>query len=180
MPEIIDIITLPTADCQYVPVNNANPFALTLPGAASTFLMRNASGANKFRVGDSFIILSMGFIMPEALTLWKHIPEVTDPAFNVVVLLRGVTTGLVYNIDVLGLNQAVYLPLENFETGLDIFCDYTKQVSLVGSIPLAEPFYIYCQTMPQNVSMAGVPAALNGKNLIISPFMKILHNVAMY
>lgn len=180
MPEIRDIITLPTADCQYVPVNTGAAFVQTLPGAAATFLMKNASNANRFHIGDSFIIESMGFTLAEALTLWKHIPDIVDPCFKVTILLQGVTSGLVYNIDTLGLNQTVFLPLENFETGMDIFCDYTKQRSLIGSIPLAEPFRIYCQTMPETVSMAGVPAALNGKTLVINPFMKILHNMAMY
>ena len=183
MAEIIDILTNGIASSQYIIVDSSGAFSFVggIYAPAATATVYNASNAFRLKRGDSFSILSAGFILPEGFTQWRDRGDVLSPLAQYSILLKGVSSGRIFDIDVLGMNRVLFMPLENYEIAVDIFCDVPKQKTILAPIiPLDEDFSIEAFISPLYISMAGAPSALHGKHLIINSFLKILHNFPMY
>lgn len=182
MAEIIEILGLPTAKSQYFTVNKAVDFVDLLIPAAPSFKLQNNTGATNFRKGDSFILLTAGIVLPESFTAHKQPATMDASAFPAVRLqIQGITSGQTYYCDTFGFANEIYCPLENHEIALDVFNDTQKQVQhAFPLVKLEEPFYLTGQISSLKISMAGCPASLDTKSIIVTPFYKILHNIPMY
>jgi hypothetical protein len=179
MSQIIDILAPLQAGCMSFTVNIANDSADSLAAADPTKLaFTNASGKKTFLKGDNFSILSMGFILPEAFTIWKD--AAATPLPSIFLIMKGLVSLNGYKIDAI-VENVVLLPMENYETAIDIFVDCSKQVQF-GVIPITylnENFTLSTDYTLIKISMKSVPAALNTKVFPITPFLKIAHNYPM-
>jgi len=184
MSGIIDILTInadpgTAANFPYFTSNNAVQKVPALFPLAGDYTLANANAKKKFKNGDSFHILSAGLIIPESFTVWKD-PSISIPLIGQLLYITGISTAI-YNIDVLGKYSVVFLPMENYEIALDVFVDTQNQVqALHPTVKLNEDFYLTSGLQFLQISMAGAPAALNGKSFILTPFFKILHNYPMF
>ena len=181
MAEIIDILTLPPAKCMKFVVNTAVDFVALAEVAAPDYTLKNSNNKSTFLNGDNFGILSHGFILPESFTWWKDPAALPSAVFLLnQIAIKGLF-GDIYKIDVLGTQAGIYTPMENFEESINVFVDLTKQTRTTAPhIALNENFTLFTnKTDLLSISMKGIPAALNGKALLVSPFFKILHNFSM-
>ena len=180
MSLIIDILAPLNSGCMSFAVNNLVDSVDSVAAADPTKLQfTNASGEKTLLKGDNFSILSMGFILSEAFTVWKA--AAATPLPSIFLNMKGVTSLNAYKIDALGVENIIHIPMENYETALDLFVDCSKQTQF-GIIPITylnENFTLNTDYTLIKISMAGVPAALNGKTFPITPFIKIAHNYPM-
>jgi hypothetical protein len=178
MPEIIDLIGPPLANCASFTVNNAvDSVVITLPVGNS--FARNVFGSNVFVKGDSFRVLSMGFILPESFTFFKA--GAAAPFISISVLPFGKVTGQAYVYPGLA-SGFQFIPMENYELVMDLFFSCKNAINSVDPTKtlLSENFQLsVAPAVVYNISMLGVPAALNAKVFYIVPFLKILHNLPM-
>jgi hypothetical protein len=177
MAEIIDIFTPKVGECLKFVVDTSGPDYVSCvdPGAVKLY---QANGASQFEAGDSFILLSMGFVMPEQFTLWKDALDFNQ-LMRINLFPKGVTTAQ----DYYGPNfpEGMYLPLESYEIALDVFfdCELSKNSVDPTKNLLGEDFFLYVNWLFINafkVSMKNVPLTYNGETYYIQPFFKILHN----
>ena len=195
MSEIIELLTLMPSDSPIFTVDTTGPLSVDLkpPPAYEYNRVLYASGAvRKFQPGDNITVLSAGFVFPESFTMAKaplHTMTAQDmqqcPALNLA-LLRVDEAPIPWYSENFGI-AGIMLPLENYEQPLGIFID----VYNLNSRPAIEAFpfrtkHFYLQgafrgldelnrIYPQ-VSMVGVPAALNRITMHATVFVKILHN----
>lgn len=182
MSEIIDILTLPPLKAPYITVNKAAAFVpLLIPGAPD-FTLYNADFKHRFVKGDNVVLLTAGIILPESFTAYKVAATITpNSSPRLRFQLEGIVSGQTYYADVMGYANEIYIPLENHETALDVFIDCKNQRQhAFPTVALDEAFYFTGGVYNLFVSMAGCPASLDGKDLIVTPFYKILHNSPMY
>lgn len=177
MSEIIDILQ-PNLDNAYAFVpNNLVPYVAMLPAQGGDLTLRDGSARAKFQKGDNFSILSAGIVLPEAFTYYRPFNIQFYGSPQIKLALKGDSSGLGYTLDVLGTGRALNVPMENYEFALDIFINTKNQKTLLPpTIYLNEDFSITYTITNGYVSMAGLPAALNGVSFAIIPFVKILHN----
>jgi len=73
------------------------------------------------------------------------------------------------------LNGLFNIPFPNYELTLDLYCDMTSVIP--GAYPglAGTDFYITAALYCNDISMIGVPSALNGLIIKITPFIKIMH-----
>lgn len=164
MPEYIDVLT-----------NSANPQFLTvdiatLPdvpinpaGAFPDGLLANAFNESKISPKDHFRLLSMGVILPFQLGLSSVMLNVNfswrDSLGNIGYFTVGSFIG------------SMRIPMENYELALDSFQQYPA---------LALGTYIQLKlNAVANVSMVGVPAALDTLVLPVISFIKIQHTLPL-
>lgn len=175
MAEIIDVLSCDTESCAIFTVNTAVE-SVVVPVGLSRILY-NGNGKFKFAAGDNFILMSMGFILPEQFTFFKDAPN-NHACFEI--QPWGLTSNFPYFFQNLG--SRVLLPLENYELGIGTYfeCEECKRVVDPSKTLLTEDFQlnINFRKIP-NISMLNVPAAYNGKTFYIIPFVKILHNIAL-
>lgn len=179
MSEIIDILTAPAKDCLYFTANNAVDYVIPTTAPAADFTLKTADNKDVFEIGDNFTILSVGYVLPEAYTLWKHRGDLLADDYGIMFALLNLlgVSGAYYNIDSLGRNPRIYMPLECYEMETEIFVDVTKQTNVLPpNNLLTEKFKLSFLPFPFKISQRGQPAAFNGKQFIISPFVKIAHN----
>ena len=174
MSEIIDILTLKPAESPYITGNNANFFGnLTNPGGVGIghdFI--NVSQKKKFLQGDNFSLLSAAIVTPEAFTLWKDPAALFNSIPSIGLWLTGETTGHIYNVDVFGSANSIFITMENYEIAFDVFVN-------VKNMGINENFYITGTVSDCLISLKTAPTVFNTKNFIVSPVIKILHNFAL-
>jgi hypothetical protein len=76
----------------------------------------------------------------------------------------------------------VPIPFPNFEVALDVYCDMANLGPLAGvstAILTNDEYHIRAIATCMNISMIGVPLALNGSIVKIIPFIKVLHTLPM-
>lgn len=177
MADIIDIFTPSISECLSFVVDTTGPDYVSCvdPGAVRLY---QANGASQFKKGDSFILLSMGFVMPEQFTLWKDGID-----FNSFMRINMFPKGFPSGQNYYGPNfpEGMLIPLESYEIAIDVFfdCELSKNSVDPTKNLLGEDFFLFAQWMfinPFKVSMKNVPASYNGETFRIQPFFKILHN----
>jgi hypothetical protein len=181
MSEIIDILSIDPESLPRFTVDKAEQFVpVTTPEGADNRL-KNARRYSIFQNGDSFSILTAGIVFPEAFTLWKDPEEIAQPCINFIFSLKGLLSEEAYSMDTLGQDNRIMLPMESYETAFDIFINAKKQYQLAHyKVTLNEKFFLEMETSKEIlISMAGAPAALDGKTLALVPFVKILHNFVL-
>jgi hypothetical protein len=181
MSEIIDILTISPAWLPRFTVDKAEAGVPTFyprpgEGEKADNSLKNAIGNSIFQNGDSFSLLTAGLVLPESFTQYKDVDALTQSCIKLIFFLTG-ASGKNYTLDTLGQQAQIPLPHENYETAFDIFINAKKQTQLLHpEIVLNEEFFLQLIIDDIMISMAGIPAALDGKTLAIVPYIKILHN----
>ena len=175
--EIIDLLTIPYANCPKFTVDTSGPIKVPVTNAAaSTFF--TSGGLNKyFQQADNFEILSLGFAYPFSFQRHFELGVVSNP-LSFIVIAKGKTTGYNFIFSNLGSNAGVNIPMENYDMSISIFMDVQNLPAQGGNLLNAEKFAIFggLVSASEFVSMVGAPSALNGIGLPIVPFIKIKHN----
>ena len=181
MSEIIDILTISPAWLPRFTVDKAEAAVTTFyptpgEGEKADNSLKNAIGNSIFQNGDSFSLLTAGLVLPESFTQYKDVDALTQSCIKLIFFLTG-ASGENYTLDTLGQQAQIPLPHESYETAFDIFINAKKQTQLLHpEIVLNEEFFLQLIIDDIMISMAGIPAALDGKTLAIVPYIKILHN----
>jgi hypothetical protein len=180
VPEIIDVMTLNSSDCQsFVGDSTSEYVNAAVPGGGATYRSRNAYNKNTFTKGDSIRILSGGIVLPESFT-FRQIN--TQPLLQVITIFpEGVTTGNSYYNPNFSAGQQ-FIPNENYEVVFDTFLSCRETINQVDPTKtlLYEDFYLRLyHPYALKISMLGTPAAIDGKTFYVSPFIKVLHNIPL-
>lgn len=179
MPEINDLIGPPHDKCSTFVVDTTGPDTVLTTTPAGNKIATNAFGESKFQAGDSFKLLSLGFIIQEAFTLFKG-PGVT-PFMSMSIEPYGVTSGQLYVYP--GFSSGLqFVCMENYEQVSDLFFPCRSAINAVDPTKnlLSELFQLSIHlTNEYKISMLGVPAAYNGKTMYIVPFIKVSHSLPM-
>lgn len=181
MAERIDIL-MPNVDAAPTfTVNNAVNSVDLVPNPAGTQTMYAGANVSKFQRGDSFIVLSCGYFMPEGFRIYGY-EEAGMLKWPVPLLLlsaRPAGGGIDIAINSFGNNGQIRIPFPNYEVSIGTFCD-PEENSLTGAtFELKEAFPVVSGIDSVQVSMINVPAALNGIVFKVIPWFKILHNFPM-
>jgi hypothetical protein len=179
MSERIDILTPSYANLPYITVNNAvNKVAITYAGGSDPTLI-NGYGQSTFARGDNFIVLSIGIVLPLSFQLHRQNDVAASP---LILSFYGKALAKLYYFREFNPGGAGYvaLPMENYETSLGVFVDIQNQDVNTGSYIKNSVFTLqYGIAGTSNVSMSGVPTALNGTVQRLVPFVKVLHTLAL-
>jgi hypothetical protein len=170
------IIEYLTADKKFsFTVNTAaDSVNIVVPSGGAIFL--NGGQKGTFKAGDSHIVMSYGLMLPENFTFFMQ--GVGLPIME----LEGLALA--------GVPYAFYLPAfgstnrlqniveENKEMEVDAYNNYSTFVTGAGLVK--EDYQIKVGAFFNTViSMLNVPAAANGKEYFIVPFLKVAHNIAL-
>lgn len=181
MAEIVDILTSKYDDASYFTVK---------VGAASGYVAVTATGGTMgvwgsvgqysiFNERDNIRLLTAGFYIPESFTTadWytKSGPEV--PSNSLQISVYNTSHAKIAYLPGYGSsnNGQFIIPFPNYEHALDLYCD---MANLTGPMP-SNKFYLKGALYCNNISMIGVPSALDGKRIAVIPFIKILHNLPL-
>ena len=165
MSIIVDVLST-NANPQTVTVNTAAlDVPVSAPGAFPVGLLSNGGGESKFQPKDNFRILSCGIVLPYQFGCSTNLPNVNfswrDSTAAVGFLFVGSTIG------------SLYLPMEDFETALDVY-----QLYPVGAAGTYIQLVLTVNSITR-VSMINAPASLNGLSLPVIGFAKIEHNLPL-
>lgn len=178
MAEIIDILTPVKNDCSYFIADTTGAVSYVTSAVdpnASRFGV-NGDDHSVFSANDHFTILSIGYVLPESFQLWRNQAEMVIPSLDI--YLKGNTDGFSYYLP--GAYREIKVPLDNFETAIDLFVNLKDTVKAGGGAPLLDQkFSIVIGLKNVAVSMVSQPSAYNGKTMVIIPFVKVLHNQAL-
>lgn len=114
------------------------------------------------RMGDNFIILSMGFCLPFGFELEKVVDDTT--------MYQNIS--LYYQVapdpDPVTLYNS-FVPFPNYEYSINMYIKNTQDIILKGR------FNTYPDPVPIKISMAGVPDIFDTKEFSVPIFVKIQH-----
>lgn len=180
MSEICEVLMNDHADCLRFDVDTSGVDFITAAGGASPSYAMNGTGKNTFQKGDSFRLLSVGYILPESFTPYYNNAFALSGQL-IAIQPRGVITGNTYYNPSWPSGQQ-FIPMENFETVCDTFFSCRDSYNTVTPTLnlLSENFRLnlYLAYAPY-ISMLGVPATLAGKRFWIRPFVKIIHTIPL-
>ena len=168
MSEIIDILTLDTADAQRFTCDNTQ-YSVPLPAIVNFKTFKNPVSNKTFRNGDNFHISAIMAVFPEAFTIYKDPAGLTKALPLLNLALYGVS-GTFYYLPGIANQSGIFLPAENYEVAVDIFCNVTA-AGINENFTIVSAGFSNCP-----IAMTGSPAAYNGKTFIVSPVLKIVHN----
>jgi hypothetical protein len=184
MSERIDVMMPPLNSLPYFVVDTTGPLYVPIvyPAGPPLKYLITGDGKYTFAKGDNFVIMTCGLVMPLSFQLDRS--NVTWPYIRFSMNAFGVTTGKTYilkEISGSGAAPVFYLPMENYDVSMDVFIDIQNQDPVAGDYLKNETFTIgvSLDLYLTDVSMVGVPAALNAKDMFVTPYVKILHNFAL-
>jgi len=160
MAENIEILTFKYNTLKFT-VNNAVDYVNVTVGASD---LLSTTGANIFKAGDNFIILSCGLILPENFSL-SGIVANFSPFINLQVSTS--LDVLVGNVLEFGTSGQFSPIVANYEYALGQFVNINNYLTTDFKLKFS---------MACSISMVGINAAYNGKGISIFPFIKISHN----
>lgn len=179
MPEIVDLIGPPHDKCSSFVVDTSGVDSVLTSTPVGNKIATNAFGESKIKAGDSFRLLSLGFVIQEAFALFKG-PGVT-PFMSMSIDPYGVTSGQLYVFP--GFSSGLqFVCMENYEQVADLFFPCREAYNSVDPTKtlLSENFQLSIHlTNEYKISMFGAPATMNGKTMYIVPFIKISHSLPM-
>jgi hypothetical protein len=179
MAERIDILMPQVDAAPTFTVNNAVNSVDLVPNPAGTQVMYAGANVSKFQRGDSFIILSCGYFIPEGFRIYGY-EEAGLLKWPVPILLltgRPAGGGIDITINSFGNNGQLRVPFPNYEFSIGTFCDPEADGFSPGAtFELKEAFPYVSGIDSVQVSMINVPAALNGVIFKVIPWVKVLHN----
>lgn len=173
MPEVIEVLS-PFYDNRPVfTVNTAVNFVQVIPDIANPVILLSGNSKFTFRRGDCFTVLSVGYFIPEQFAIFS-MDEVVSFNSLPIFKLYGFNGGGAVPVTQFGTDGEFKIPMPNAEISTGVFVD-PEVAGFIGA-----NFYLY-SSFPYlanslQISMANVPAALNGLTFKITPFVKILHN----
>lgn len=183
MPELIDMLTPKLDHCPWFQVNTG---ALSVnlneatAGTAEPYFASNTT--SKFVRGDSFIILSVGFFVPNGFSLYGYLGAGFDQIPCPIMWMTGKNVGVVghYSILNFGNDGQFKIPFPNYEFSCGVFVNPEENsLNLAPNFQLEAMFPVgFLLDQPQ-ISMINVPASLNGQRFTVIPFIKVLHNFAL-
>jgi hypothetical protein len=195
--EIIDILSPKYSECPEFEVDTGVD-QVEVPqqfGILRTFGKTGIDSRSVFQERDNIRLLTAGFYIAESFTLantdrsdeGRSYPDIADSFFPTSFMQLDVYNTAVAFVNYLpGLGSSVIgrfaLPFPNYETALDLYCDIANLAPCVlppGAAIVGDKFKIACTLYCNDISMIGVPAALNGKTIKVVPFVKILHTLPM-
>jgi hypothetical protein len=184
MSERIDILMpIETGMASFVVNNAAAGGVVPLVAPSGSTVLYNSGAGSLFTQGDSFIIQTFGLILPLSFQLDRSLIASKLPRITLYLNGYGFTTNLSYTFQEISVQfthgSNFYLIMENYDTPLNIFIDIPNEPLVGESAINNEQFQLQMgleNITSYNVSMVGVPAALNGTTQYIIPYLKILHN----
>ena len=181
MAEIIDIL-MPNIDAAPTfTVNNAVNSVDLVPNPAGAQVMYAGGNVSKFLRGDSFIVLSCGYFVPEGFRIYGYeeagLLKWPVPIF--VLAARPAGGGIDVPILSFGNNGLLRIPFPNYEISIGTFCDPEANNLTGATFELKEAFPYVSGIDSVQISMVNVPAALNGIVFKVIPWVKVLHNFAL-
>jgi hypothetical protein len=182
MAEIIDILTPNINETAKFTVDTSGPdYVSIVAPIPSAVDLHDANIHTSFVRGDNFIVLSIGFMLPEMFTLWKPSTNF-NPLLKVNVYPEGILTAHPYYSP--NFPEGINLSLECYEMGLGVFFDVGSAIDSIDPTHslYEEEFSLkikWLWTSAPRVSMLNVPTVYHGKQFQIIPFLKILHNFPM-
>lgn len=175
MAEIIDVLTPDNDNLPQFTVNNAvNYVNLSAIGGLGSQLSACNGAFKKFVRGDNFIILSVGYFIPEAFRIFEYLDAGLTKYSAPIISLFASAGGAVIPITQFGNNGELKLPFPNYEMSIGVFIDTEKSGLTDPTFILSVYFPLVVNTV--RISMVGVPVALNGLTFKVTPFIKVLHN----
>jgi hypothetical protein len=175
MAEIIDTLIATKATTAFFTVNiaAANKRIPVTDSAGPCFMM-NSSTKYYFQRGDSIVLLTAGYYLPESFCTTENMapadpvfPFLQIPVFNAAGAVIGQLPGL-------GDLGSIIMPFENYEGVYNIYSDINS-LSPAGKFKLGAIMFFNSTW----ISMVNVPADLDGKKFYIFPFIKVLHTLPM-
>lgn len=143
-------------------VNNAvNYVPLVYTGTASQHILTTGYYEKLFDIADNFEVVSLGFSIPSGFSMWEQFAK-----FDMMYKSNGA------EVYFPGLER-LCVPFENYELPINSFYnvkDLNMDDKKIG-VKILNP-----TGNNLNISMIGVPAALNGLVFPVSAFVKISHN----
>ena len=179
MAEVIDTLTALPDKAPYFEVDTeADPpkADLQLPENPEPYFV-NASGQNRFRMGDNFTLLSAGIFIPYQFQ--PYITSAAAIASNRLKIQLEDMSGNVYNLPELGSASMLHIPIENYETGLGIFVNVLTKTIYGGTTLLSGDFLIRYEISGLSISLMGIPTPYADMIIPVFPYVKVLHNFPM-
>jgi len=173
MAEKVDILMPKYSQCPYYTVNTGGvvSVASSVSSSIPMYVSDVSALMGKFSEKDNIRLLTCGFYIPESYTMADTVKANTKLAGNELSLSVYKTGPVAVGpLPGLGPRGVIGIPFANYEMALDIYCDMSSLVLGADNF-----FYIYCAIFANDLSMVGVPTALNGSTPRIIPFIKILH-----
>lgn len=189
MPEQIDVLSAPYQYGAMFTVNTAVNSVNLVPVVPGTPMTLTAGGGTiggggfEFQVGDNIEILSVGFHIPENFTLAQYSVAGGGEFMLPIMYLRGQVLGggPWAAITQFGNNGTLRIPFSDYEMSVGSFVDVVD-TGLIGGSGVFSLQTIFPYTLgldyPQ-ISMINAPAALNGVDLYVTPFIKVRHNFTL-
>lgn len=130
-----------------------------------------------FDHGECFTILSAGFVMPENFVLSN--PSVVGgaemPVTAIQLRLNNITSTVAVSIPQFGNGGYFRFPFSDYEMSIGTFVE-SVPLGMTEKFELQALFPVNTALAYPQVSMMNVPAALDGLDFEVTPFVKILHN----
>lgn len=168
---ISDILCSKSNDSPYFIVNTSAKSVALMP-SENDCVLYNATGRSYLRKGDSFLIQSLGFLLPDGFVLAGSPTNTYNTIFR---LYPDDSSGTSKRFGELsGGQEDIFIPIENTDMFLNLYIDVTAAQLTVQSFQLKTNIL-----GGQNVSMLGAPTSINGDTYKVKIFMKILHTIAM-
>jgi hypothetical protein len=181
MSERIDIL-MPNVDAAPTfTVDNAVVSVDLVPNPAGSQVMYAGGNVSKFVRGDSFVVLSCGYFLPEGFRIYGY-EEAGLLKYPVPILYLGgrpAGGGADISIDSFGNGGQLRLPFPNYEFSIGTFCDPEANNLTAATFELKEAFPIVSGVDSVQISMVNVPASLNTIVFKVIPWIKVLHNFPM-
>lgn len=180
MAERISLLTPDMNDCPGFVVNTAVLSVAVTPSVLPWITLKDGGAAIfNWTRGDSFMILSAGYCIPERFCVYQYQANASHDFPCPVMTLaayRPATADRVF-LTQIGGNAYLRLPLPNYEMCLGTWIDAESTIGAAFTLEMIFPFDPL--VTPFHISMVGVPAAINGLTFKIVPFVKVLHNFAL-
>lgn len=188
MAEIVDVLQTPFDSSAQFTVNLAVDYVpLNQAAGVGPFIFLAGTGQSIFPKGDNLIILSAGYVLPESFVMAAY--DNTEPIFGMIspamtLLVEDAVTGNSTLCWQFGRDGVFRFPMNNYEIAIGTFVN-PRTLSRPGPIENAFVLKTYFPTIPllavdrPNISMMGVPAALDGKTFHVPVFLKVLHNLSI-
>lgn len=179
MSEVIDILTPATDQLPTFTVDTTGPLSVDLiPNPAGTQVLYSGNGLSKFVRGDSFIVLSCGYLIPEGFRFYgyEEVGIIKTPVPMLLLTARPQGGGIDIPITSFGNLGIMRIPFPNYELSIGTFTDPEANNLTGATFELKEAFPYPTGIDYMQVSMINAPAVLNGEVFKVVPWFKILHN----
>lgn len=183
--EVIDVLTPGVTTGAHFTVNLAVDSVNLASFSGVPEFLYAGNGGTLFALGDNFVVLSIGYFVPERFVLAEFGGTGNMPVATAQLFFYDNVTTVETEVGGLGDDGMIRVPFANYEMSVGTFVRPAQnRVEDIPS-PVTNPFRlkmkfpITSMGLTPQVSMINVPAALDGKDINVTPFVKILHNTKL-